>query len=155
MVFCFRFRTISVARDTTRRYILHLSLGSMHHGLLSNTVKFCQICITCTQSIGDSSVQLLNFDSDMKNKIHHNSSERPSRNVVKYGTKYSLRNFQILYVNAESAANFRTQYKFIQNFQISRGYVVRILHYFGTKFSSFYNFEMLFPLMVMEFLLHV
>jgi hypothetical protein len=44
----------------------------------------------------------------------------------------------------------RTQYKLIQNLQISQGYIFLILQHFATKLCSFTNFGMLFLAMVRD-----
>jgi hypothetical protein len=48
---------------------------------------------------------------------------------------------------------FRAKYKLIQNFQISQGYIFRILQHFATKLCNFTNFNMLFVAVVMDFVL--
>jgi hypothetical protein len=49
---------------------------------------------------------------------------------------------------AESGAF--SQYKLIQNLQISQGYIFRILQHFLTKLCYFTNFNMLFLAVVMD-----
>jgi hypothetical protein len=47
----------------------------------------------------------------------------------------------------------RVKYKSIQNFQISQGYIFRVLQHFAAKLRNCTNFNMLFLAMLMEFVL--
>ena len=54
-----------------------------------------------------------------------------------------------------SGANFRLQYKSIQNWRILQSYIFRIFQHFATNFCNFTIFDMRFSAVVMDFVFHV
>jgi hypothetical protein len=54
---------------------------------------------------------------------------------------------------AESGGFSRAHYKLVQDLQISQGYIFLILQHFATKLRNLTNLNMLFPAVMMDFVL--
>ena len=122
--------------------------------------------------MGNSSVWL-NFHENIKNKLHHNSSEdhleisntakfakQRSRNIVKFGRNRPASFVCILYYDQKVAPLLSRKWcKFscvIQKYRYVRGqYFFRTLQHFATKLCNITKFKMLFLAIVIYLFVHL